>query len=351
MREKMTNTLDRKDWEAFSLDRLFKIVSTSSGIDKCRLINLDGDIPYITRTDKNNGYELFIGSQSYKYKADSGNVITIGLDTQTVFYQPSCFYTGQNIQVLCSDNINKYTALFIIPMIKILMQKFNWGGNGATLTRLKRSKILLPVNSKGEPDYKFMEEYVKEHADLLKKQYVTHVKALVAHLHKSINKNRDWRDFSISEIFEIKPGKRLTKANMKAGNIPFIGASDSNNGITNFISNENISTDKHVLGVNYNGSVVENFYHPYKCTFSDDVKRFSTKEIKGNKYIYLFLKNAIIKQKSKYMWGYKFNEARMAKQRIMLPVNSKGGPDYKYMEDYMRYLEQQKILSYLDYLA
>ena len=36
--------------------------------------------------------------------------------------------------------------------------------------------------------------------------------------------------------------------------------------------------DKNVLGVNYNGSVVENFYQPYECIFSEDVKRISFKE-------------------------------------------------------------------------
>ena len=40
------------------------------------------------------------------------------------------------------------------------MSIFNWGGNGATLTRLKRSKILLPATKTGEPDWQFMEEYV-----------------------------------------------------------------------------------------------------------------------------------------------------------------------------------------------
>lgn len=346
----MIDSLNKKEWEDFCLDDLFKITSTSSGIDKCRLINLEGNMPYITRTDKNNGYELYVGTQDSKYKVDSGNVITIGLDTQTVFYQQHSFYTGQNIQILQSSHLNKYTALFIIPMIKILMQKFNWGGNGATLTRLRRSRILLPVVKKGEPDYKFMEEYIREREDKLKNQYKKYIGGLIDKLHKEVCIDKKWQDFYISKIFDIKAGKRLTKANMQKGMIPFIGATDSNNGITNFISNENSSTDKNVLGVNYNGSVVETFYHPYKCTFSDDVKKFSTKEVKGNKYIYLFLKNAILKQKCKYMYGYKFNENRMLKQRIMLPVNSKGEPDYKYMEDYMKYLEQKKLLEYLDYI-
>lgn len=161
LQKRITKNRGWKEWNSFRLDDLFKIISTSSGIDKCKLINVKGNIPYITRTDINNGYSLFIGKQDSKYKIDEDNVVTIGLDTQTVFYQQYQFYTGQNIQILRSDNINKYVALFIIPMIKILMQKFNWGGNGATLTRLKRSRIMLPVNSKGEPDYKYMEDYMR----------------------------------------------------------------------------------------------------------------------------------------------------------------------------------------------
>lgn len=162
--------------------------------------------------------------------------------------------------------------------------------------------------------------------------------------------NKKWKEFFLVDIFEIKSGKRLVKENMRIGSIPFIGASDSNNGITNFISNKNSSTDKNVLGVNYNGSVVENFYHPYLCTFSDDVKRFSTKNVEGNKYIYLFIKNAILQQKQKYMYGYKFNEGRMLKQKIMLPVNSKGEPDYEFMEEYMKGKERNLKDRYKEYI-
>ena len=106
--------------------------------------------------------------------------------------------------------------------------------------------------------------------------------------------DREWKEFRICDIFIIKAGKRLTKSDMTSGNKPFIGATDNNNGITEFVSNTNVSEDCNVLGVNYNGSVVENFYHPYTCIFSDDVKRFQTKQVQGNKYIYLFMKTVIL---------------------------------------------------------
>lgn len=163
--------------------------------------------------------------------------------------------------------------------------------------------------------------------------------------------DREWKGFRICDIFIIKAGKRLTKSDMARGNKPFIGATDNNNGITEFVSNTNVSEDCNVLGVNYNGSVVENFYHPYTCIFSDDVKRFQTKQVQGNKYIYLFMKTVILQQKCKYAYGYKFNEKRMQKQSLLLPVDESGNPDYAFMEQYIKEREQQIIQNYIGYIG
>ena len=107
------------------------------------------------------------------------------------------------------------------------------------------------------------------------------------------------------------------------------------------------------MGVNYNGSVVENFYHPYECVFSDDVKRMKWKNKKvENKYTYLFLKQLILQQKEKYAYGYKFNGARMKRQKIFLPVDNNGNPDYDYMKNYMQIQEIKKyynLISYYNY--
>ena len=159
-----------------------------------------------------------------------------------------------------------------------------------------------------------------------------------------------WKEYYIDDIFTISAGKRLTKADMDVGNIPFIGATDSNNGITGWIATPNSSFDQNVLGVNYNGSVVENFYHVYGCVFSDDVKRLHLRNHSDNKFILLFCKVAILQQKGKYTYGYKFNGHRMERQKILLPVNEHGHPDYDYMERYGRKIMVQMYQRYTDYI-
>lgn len=357
VKKNFKHILSDRIWKEFFIsgnEGIFTIEATSSGIDKNKL-NLEcGDIPYITRSDNSNGVNLFV-SEKQKNEYNSGNCITIGLDTQTVFYQPHKFFTGQNIQILNYENCKKDNALFIIKLIQFQMGKFNWGGNGATLGRLSRTKILLPVNPMGEIDYNFMESYIKDIEKQKTEEYLIFASKALSEcvINKSYKteelEKKQWKEFRLSDIFEIKPGKRLTAAKMIVGKRPFIGATDSNNGITNFISNTNNSLDKNVLGVNYNGSVVESFYHPYECIFSDDVKRFHLKNWQNTKFSLLFIKTNILQQKTKFLYAYKFTEKRMKAQNIVLPIDSMGNPDYLYMENYIKRLMARKYEEYLQY--
>lgn len=148
------------NWKAFYLTDVFSLAATQSSIDRINLNGKTGIHPYITRTDNTNGWDGFVDIQN-GYHQDEGNVITIGLDTQTVFYQPIPFYTGQNIQILRHQKLNRYSALFVIPLIKMQMKKFNWGGNGATLGRLNKLRLILPTTQQDTPDWNFMENYMR----------------------------------------------------------------------------------------------------------------------------------------------------------------------------------------------
>lgn len=172
--------LDEKEWRkfnAFAEDGFFEIATTSSSIDGIRII--DGDdknVPYVTRTDTNNGIARFVSDKNYDFGYDKAGCITVGLDTQSAFWQSSDFVTGQNIQVITSDILNPYLAQFVIPLFRSQMKaKFNWGGNGATLGRMKRLELMLPINDSGEPDFEYMEQYIKNMMLRKYKQYLLYL--------------------------------------------------------------------------------------------------------------------------------------------------------------------------------
>ena len=58
-----------------------------------------------------------------------------------------------------------------------------------------------------------------------------------------------------------------------------------------------------------------------------------------------------MQQKVKYAYGYKFNESRMRKQVILLPITTTGQPDWNFMENFMRQKEQQILKPTIDKLC
>lgn len=339
----MEMDLKNREWKGFVINEIFDV---DKGVYLHSKNILKGNNPYITAKSNNNGITSFIGNTTL-FK---GNSITIEKVKLSAFYQPSDFYCSHDVTVITNKFLNQHNAKFICNAINRNGVKYNYGRQ-AQMNVVKREKIYLPTNHQGEPDYEFMEAFIKQKEKEKLKIYKDYQKKRIKEIKnfknvKSITE-KEFSEFEIEKIFNLNSGKRLTKADMIKGDKPFIGATDSNNGITEFVSNTNSSEDSNVLGVNYNGSVVENFYHPYTAIFSDDVKRLSFKEIQGNKHLFLFVKTQILKQKVKYQYGYKFNGSRMRKQKIMLPINSEKEPDYEYMENYMKKLEYIKLTEYL----
>lgn len=346
-----------KPFPAFGDEGILHIATTSSSIDAVRLIDgYSKVVPYVTRSEIANGVARFVSTQNYDFGSDEAGCITVGLDTQTAFYQPYRFVTGQNIQVVTGKQMNESIAQFLVVILREQMRaKFNWGGNGATLGRMKRLQIMLPVSESGEPDYEYMACYVEQRKKTKLIEYKIYAEKQISKIGKIIQceplDSKQWEPFLISEVFDIYPGKRLVAADTTPGNRPFIGALDNSNGVARFVDDSNVSLDKNVLGVNYNGNgMVIGFYHPYECIFSDDVKRFHLKHREDNAFILLFMKVAILQQKSKFGYLYKFNAERMANTRIMLPVNDDGTPNYEYMEQYAKNLMLRKYKQYLAYL-
>lgn len=339
--------LTDREWEEFDLTHLFEDIQRGKRLTKSNQVK--GETPYVSSSAMNNGVDNFISNVDKVRRfancislANSGSV-------GSTFYHPYEFVASDHVTHLKSSSMNQYTYMFVATIMNRLTNKYNFNRE-INDKRIKREKIMLPTNEKKEPDYDFMESYIKSLMGKGKRSYESYCKEVLKDL-SFIDivplENKKWAEFTIKELFNVYSGVRLTKNDMTIGDRPFIGSTDSKNGITNFVSNTNNSLASNVLGVNYNGSVCEAFYHPYECIFSDDVKHLELKSIQGNKYLYLFLSTVIRQQKSKYTYGYKFNGNRMNRQKIMIPVNEDGNPDYEYMEQYTKNLMFNKYNNYL----
>lgn len=158
----------------------------------------------------------------------------------------------------------------------------------------------------------------------------------LAELKKEFEQNGgEWKEFKIGELFDIVKGKRLTKENIKPGNINFLGAISSNNGIRERIETTTV-WKPNCISVNYNGSVGCSFYQEEPFYASDDVNICYSKEnwILNRKRALFFC--AVFKNFSqKFSYTQKWNKERMEKSRVLLPTTPDGTPDFSYMERYI----------------
>lgn len=333
--------LNDVQWYPFSLGNteIFNLHASKSGIDKNKLIHDSSECyPYVTRTELNNGVSDFVSKQSLPLNPK--NTISIGLDTQSVFYQPFPYYTGQNVQVLSFSELNQRTALFIIPLIKIQLMNLNWGGNGATLSRLRAKKIMLPGYDKEHPNWQFMNDYVSEKMGEYKVPSLKY-----SGIQNYGLCNIKWKAFKIGNIFVCSRGKRLTKSDQSHGDIPFVSSTARNNGIGALISipSKRYRCFENFIGVNNSGSIGAAFYHQRSAIVSDHVTALTNNKL--NAYNGVFLATVITKSLiKKFSFNHEISDKLMDQQRIMLPVDSDNLLNWQFMEDYIKSLPYADLL-------
>lgn len=145
----------------------------------------------------------------------------------------------------------------------------------------------------------------------------------------------NWKWFRYNEVFVIKKGKRLTKANMIDGNIPYVGATDSNNGITARISNNEHLHSGNTISVSYNGSIAEAYYQAKEFWATDDVNVLYPL-FPMTPYSAIFFTTLINKEKYRFNYGRKWDKELMNISKIKLPIDSKGNPDWQWIENYVK---------------
>lgn len=150
--------------------------------------------------------------------------------------------------------------------------------------------------------------------------------------------------FRLDEIFILKKGKRLTKADMIEGQLNYIGAIRDNNGVRQKIDAPR-QYDGNCITVNYNGSVGEAFYQDQPFWASDDVNVLQLKDHMLNEHIAMFLITLIKANRYRFNYGRKWTLEKMAESAIPLPIDAEDKPDWGFMENFIKVLHNKHLTS------
>ena len=154
--------LQISEWKEFEFGRLIKEIYKAKAYNKDELdyseTYRDGDIAYVTRTEPNNSVECFVNEHDLD-NVEEGNAIVIGDTTATITYQRDRFVAGDHIVVIRADWLNIYTGLFFVTLLR--QERFRYCYGRAFIKEIiLNTKLKLPVDDKGNPDYKKMENII-----------------------------------------------------------------------------------------------------------------------------------------------------------------------------------------------
>lgn len=160
--KKKVNT---REWGEFRVGELFE-VKISKSVDKGGLeFAEDGEYDFIGRTPLNNGIQGRLNK--LKFEANQEGTYSIAqIGMHVCQYRERKWYASQNIFVLTpfaekSHKANKFIATVITRYLNCAYGEDTYA-TYPTAKTLPHLKIKLPVDKTGQPDWAYMEEYMRK---------------------------------------------------------------------------------------------------------------------------------------------------------------------------------------------
>jgi len=304
------------------LDKLFDVrYGVNLELNKMRIDS--SGVNFVSRSSKNNGVSAKVALLPDVNPICAG-VLTVagGGSVLETFLQPEPFYSGRDLYYLVPRVImSDAQKLFYCACIRANRYRYSYGRQANRTLK----EILVPS--------------LKEIPSWVHGANINAFQGADSPAHNIATPNihaPQWRNYKLSDLFDIRKGKRLTKADMIGGSTPFIGSTDSKNGVTAFVGQDPIH-EGNTISVAYNGSVAETFYQPVPFWATDDVNVLYPK-FQMSSEVALFICVIIRQEKYRFNYGRKWHLDRMKSHEIKLPVKKGGGIDFLFMEKYIKSL-------------
>ena len=335
----LNDRLKNVEWGVYKLGDLFKIYPTKYyRLKNEEIISTDGTVPLISNSSTDNGVMGFSNLESN----NTGNTLTCSdttMGAETMFYQEKDFIGYSHIQHLVPKfkPFNKLIASAIISASRVTTSKKYDYGNKFNRIAMNKTKIQLPTKN-GKIDFDFIESFVAEIENeriLNLENYLTEIGLNDYKLTKQEKQalenfeNVNWKIFNLENLFgKSTRGKRLKSADRIEGNLPFITAGETDEGVSAFIGNNVTVFSANTTTIDMFGSAK---YRNFKYGGDDHIAVVHTDKLP--KYASVFVTSAI--HKSSYNGQFNYGRNFYAKDAdaldIFLPVKD-NKPDYETME-------------------
>jgi len=154
--------IDVSTWGEYQIEVIFPIIKRPSSRSVSNYF--PGDVPFVSSGNYDNAVDSYCKPLPDE-ELEKGNCISVSPVDGSTFYQPKDFLGrgggGSSIILLYNTQLNEYNGLFVSAIIRsFLSKKYAYGdmGNSATI---KKEVIKLPQRSNGEPDWGYMEDYIR----------------------------------------------------------------------------------------------------------------------------------------------------------------------------------------------
>ncbi|MFR3056774.1 restriction endonuclease subunit S [Phocaeicola coprophilus] len=335
--------IDILNWHEFVIRDLFEIKRPEA---RSQMDYDEGEVPFVASGNFNNGVLKYLKPKNDK-DIDLGNCITVSPIDGSSFYQECNFLgrggAGSSIILLYNPNLNRYNGNFIATVIRSVCKKYMYS-DMANKDVIGLEKIKLPVYSSGEPNWEYMEQYMKNIESQVRMSINKLTNIIERGKRKRLSTNT-WKDFTIGDYFyAINTGNILSRDIVDgSGSTPFVTASSVNNGVAAYIdaSNYEIIKGNCIL---IGGKTFTLTYQKNDFVSNDSHNIALYSKSISNEQVLLYIITVLnCSLKHKYNWGDAVTKDKLLAQTISLPADNKGEPDWGYMRDYIQSI--QKTIS------
>ncbi|MBD3362698.1 restriction endonuclease [Candidatus Dojkabacteria bacterium] len=148
--------LEDKEWGEFFIQ---DVATIESGRDIYAKERISGNTPYVSSTANNNGIGYFVSNDNKTKEAGCLSVNRNGSVGYSFYHSYEALFSN-DCRKLRLNNPSKHIGIFISQQITRQRAKYGYGYKMGT-ARLKRQKIMLPMNNQNQPDFEYMENYMK----------------------------------------------------------------------------------------------------------------------------------------------------------------------------------------------